>query len=352
LEVGKFGGVFGHGEGIEEGLDIAVHEIGEVMGGVADAMVGDARLREVVGADFGAAVARRDHRLTFRCYGVVMLLERHIVELIAEHLERQFAVFGLFAGYLALNHDARRFMVELDLSFDLVDILSASARGASRLPFEVRRVDLDINLVSLREDSNGGSRGVDAALSLGDRDALDAMDTRLVFKNTISPFGRGRDIEDDLLEATDRAFGERDHLSLEPTELAIFNIHTVEVASEERCLVAASAATDLDRTVFGVLRVRRDKKRAEGVLSLGELRFERFEFLAGKLAEVSVRLRVEEMAGILDIRDQGEVAGLGGDDLLEVGVLLVERDEALAVRYYGGVGYLGFDFLKAGGEGF
>ena len=47
-------------EGGDEIVDVAVHGGGEVVAGVMDAVVGDAVLGEVVGADFFAAVAGAD----------------------------------------------------------------------------------------------------------------------------------------------------------------------------------------------------------------------------------------------------------------------------------------------------
>ena len=46
-------GVLGHLQGIQHLLDVAVHEIAEVVHGEVDAVVGDAVLRVVVGPDLG-----------------------------------------------------------------------------------------------------------------------------------------------------------------------------------------------------------------------------------------------------------------------------------------------------------
>ncbi len=50
-------GVFSHNQVVDAVLDVAVHECGKVIDGIADAVVGDAPLRIVVGANLGAAVA-------------------------------------------------------------------------------------------------------------------------------------------------------------------------------------------------------------------------------------------------------------------------------------------------------
>ena len=56
-------GVLGYGEGIDHRLDVTSEEALQVVGGIADAMVGHTSLREVVGADLGTAVARRNQGL-------------------------------------------------------------------------------------------------------------------------------------------------------------------------------------------------------------------------------------------------------------------------------------------------
>ena len=53
-------GIFGNDEAVDTVLYIAVHKSGEVVNRIIDTMVGDAPLREIVGADFGRPVARRD----------------------------------------------------------------------------------------------------------------------------------------------------------------------------------------------------------------------------------------------------------------------------------------------------
>src|ERR1051326_231877 len=48
---------------VNDGLELAVHNFGELMNGQPNAVVGDAVLGEVVGANFFAAVAATDHGL-------------------------------------------------------------------------------------------------------------------------------------------------------------------------------------------------------------------------------------------------------------------------------------------------
>ena len=56
--------IFRHNQVVDAVLDVSVHEGGEIVDGVVDAVVRDASLRIVVGAFLGGAVASADHRLT------------------------------------------------------------------------------------------------------------------------------------------------------------------------------------------------------------------------------------------------------------------------------------------------
>ena len=59
-ERGQFLGPVGVQQGVEQRAEVALHHLVEVVGGVADAVVGEAVLREVVRADALAAVAGAD----------------------------------------------------------------------------------------------------------------------------------------------------------------------------------------------------------------------------------------------------------------------------------------------------
>ncbi len=56
--------IFRHNQVVDAVLDVSVHEGGEIVDGVVDAVVRDASLRIVLGAYLGGAVAITPHRLT------------------------------------------------------------------------------------------------------------------------------------------------------------------------------------------------------------------------------------------------------------------------------------------------
>src|SRR6266481_4506231 len=76
---------------VDNGLELAIHHIGELVNCEADAVVGDAVLREVVGADLLAAVAAADHRFALFCQGFLLLLHFDFVQARAQDAHALFA---------------------------------------------------------------------------------------------------------------------------------------------------------------------------------------------------------------------------------------------------------------------
>src|SRR5215207_11633720 len=73
-ERGQALGLVGHDQRVDEVIDLADHDVRDVVHGLADAVVRDAVLREVVRPHLVAAVAAADHRLARRGIGRPLLL--------------------------------------------------------------------------------------------------------------------------------------------------------------------------------------------------------------------------------------------------------------------------------------
>src|ERR1700736_6335634 len=93
----------------------------------ADAMVGDAILREVVGADFFAAVAGTDHGLALFGQSFLLLLHFELVEPRAQNAHPLFAVLDLRFLVLATDYGVRGNMRDADRRVRRVDGLAAWA---------------------------------------------------------------------------------------------------------------------------------------------------------------------------------------------------------------------------------
>ena len=134
--------------------------------GVADldagAQILDARLIEHVAADL-IAPAHVGLRVLEHLRGGVALVELELVELRLQHLHGGRAVLVLAALALAGDHDAARHVRDAHRRFGLVHVLTAGAARAVDIGAQVRRIDLDVDVVvDLGRDEHRSERGVAA----------------------------------------------------------------------------------------------------------------------------------------------------------------------------------------------
>src|SRR4051812_31247998 len=219
-ELGELLGLVLARERVDQLVELAVHDAVDLVKGEVDAVVGDAALRKVVGADARGAVARADERFARRGGLRLLLRELLVADARGEHRERFLAVLVLRARVLAFDDDPGRQVRYADGGFGLVDVLAAGARGAEGVDAQLRRVeDYVVQHVGLRQDGDGASRSVDAALCFGLRDALHAVATR--FKLELRIDALPDDARDALLVAADLGGALRDDLDLPAVALGI-----------------------------------------------------------------------------------------------------------------------------------
>src|SRR5205085_9628680 len=136
-------------------------------------MVGNAPLREIIGADALAAIAGADLLLALgRASGIDALLLR-VVDARAQDVHGGGAVLVLRAAVLHHHHDAGRDVGDADCRFRLVDVLAAGAARAHGLDPQVLVLDVDVDILDLGQHGDGCGRGVDTPLRLGVWHALD-----------------------------------------------------------------------------------------------------------------------------------------------------------------------------------
>ena len=114
-------------EGVDGGLEHAFHHHVELVVGEADAVVGEAVLREVVGADLFAAVAGAYLLLAVLGLDLVDALSFDLVEAGAENAHGFFAVLDLRFFVLAGDDGLRRQVGDADRGVGGVDRLAAGA---------------------------------------------------------------------------------------------------------------------------------------------------------------------------------------------------------------------------------
>ena len=223
----------------------------------------------------------------------LLALALELVEARAEDAHRLGAVLELGLLVLHRDDDAGRQVGDPDGGVGRVDALAARAGRAVDVDLEVVLVDLDLDVLDLGHDGDRRGRGVDAALALRLRHALDAVRAALVLEDGVGAVAL--DGEDDLLEAAGLVLARRERLGLEAAPLGVAGQHPVDVARPERRLVAADALAHLDDHVLVVGRVALDERELQLLLELA-----RGGLVVGdELAEVGVGARVVEVGADL-----------------------------------------------------
>ena len=126
-------------------------------------------------------------------------------------------------------------------------------------------LDLEIDVLGLRQHGDGGGRGVDAPAGLGDRHALHAVHARFVLQaGEHALAGDGRH---DLLVAAEIVLREADDLGLPAVQLGVAAVHAEQVGGEQGGLVAAGAGAHLEDGALVVGGVLRQQMHAQLLLA-------------------------------------------------------------------------------------
>ena len=183
---------------------------------------------------------------------------------------------------------------------------------------------------------------MDAALGLGLGHALHPVSAALVLEDRVGALALDR--EGDLLEAADLGAGLGERLGGEAALLGVAGQHLVEIAGEERGLVAAGPGADLDQDVLGVVGVALDHRQAD-------LLFERLEPRRRVLDHLQ-QLRVVAVLGQqlprpLEIVLQLAVLDRQRLRRLQLAVLAADVGVALAVPDHRGIRHLRLELGEA-----
>src|SRR5271165_6535563 len=150
------------------------------MQGETDAVIGHAVLGEVVGANFLAAVAGADHGAALCANRLLLLFEFDLVQARTQYALGFGPVLDLRFFVLAGNDQAGWQVRQTHRGIGGVDRLPAGAGGAECVDPNIFCLQLDFHFIGFRQDRDADGGGVDAALLLGFRNALDAMHAALV----------------------------------------------------------------------------------------------------------------------------------------------------------------------------
>src|SRR5262249_34438925 len=143
--------------------------------------VGDAVLREVVGADLFTAVSAADHRLALFGERVLLLLHLDFVKARTQHAHGFLAVLDLRFLVLAADNGISRNMRDAHGGVRRVHRLAAGPGRAERVDAQVFSFDFDVYVFSFGQNRHRDRRSVYAALLFRGGDALHAVHSALVF---------------------------------------------------------------------------------------------------------------------------------------------------------------------------
>ena len=177
-------------QGVDNGVEFAVHDPVQGVPVVVHAVVGETILREVIGADLFASFAGADLALARGRSFRVRFFDHVGQDARAQKRHGFGAVLRLRAFFHAHNDRAGRLVGNAHRRFGLVHVLSAGAARAHRVDLQVVGINFKVNFFGLRKHGDGGGRSMDAALLFRGRHALDAVHAAFEFERTSKHFSR------------------------------------------------------------------------------------------------------------------------------------------------------------------
>ena len=120
--------------------------------------------------------------------------------------------------------------------------------GAVDIDLEPLRVDGDVDLFGLRQDHDGGGRGVDATLRLGLGDALDTVHAILELQPRVG--APSTNLEDHFFEAAPLRRTLREQVDLPAPRLGVAAVHSKQVRGKQSRLIPTGALANLHDDVL------------------------------------------------------------------------------------------------------
>ena len=118
------------------------------MNGKTDAVISEAVLGKVIGADLFAAVARADHSLALLGQGLLLLLHLDFVEPRTQHAHTFFAVFDLRFFILAAHDRIGGKVRDADSRVSSIHRLATGSGRTEGVDAEVFGFNLDVDVFS------------------------------------------------------------------------------------------------------------------------------------------------------------------------------------------------------------
>ena len=208
---------------------------------------------------------------------------------------------------------------------------SGTGRAEEVEPYVVP-AEVHVELSGLGEHGHGSGRSLDTSLGLGLGNPLHAVHAGLVFHDPVHAVAAA-ELEHYLLEASGSSGCLVGDLYLPAPRLGEMLVHAEKVAREDRCLVAAGTATDLDYRVLGIVGVGGNQQQLYLLLLPGNAGLELRSLLPGHLAELLVLFVDEYVLGRGEVVYHFLIFLSCRYDRFEFLVVLVELHVFLHVRH-------------------
>src|SRR5438093_4689801 len=170
---------------------------------------------------------------------------------------------------------------------------------------------------------------MDAALRLGLRDALDAVDAALVFEAAIGT--AASHLEDYLLEAAEVALVGVEDLDRPAPSLRVAAVHAEEIARKQCRFITAGCRPDFDDDILLVEGVSGNQGTLQPFLDELQPQFIAFDFVACERDEHRVGTIVQNGARLVEGLAEVPVFAENAHDLLHGGMLARERLQAIII---------------------
>ena len=307
-------------------------------------MVGQPRLREVVGPNPLGAVAGADHTLARRGDLGVLFLLGALQQPRTQDFQGLGLVLVLRFFVLATHDQIARQVGDAHRGIGRVHALPAGTGRAEHVDAQVFFVDVDVHLVGLGQHGHGDRGGVDAARRLGFGHTLDTMDAALEFEPAVGvvPIHHA----DDFLEAAQAGRTRTEDFHAPLPLFGIVRIHPKQVRGEQAGFLAAGAGPDFQQHVLFVQRVLGQQQESQLVFECRSALAEFFDLAVGHLAQFGVAI-VEQGAAVFQIGTDFPPLAETGHDFLEPRVLLGELGVLLGVAGHFGQTQAAFDVFVA-----
>ena len=224
-------------------------------------MVGDAALREIIGADALVALTRAHLRATVLGVFALGLRTVKIIQAGFEHAHGFFFILQLAFFILTGDHQPGGHVRDAHGGVCTVDVLTAVTGRAVGIDADILLTDFHFHVLGLGQHGHGGGGGVDAAAGFGDGHALDAVYAGFKLEAREGAAARQRD--HGFLYAAKLGIADIGDGSAHPAALGVAQIHAQKERGKQTGFLAACARAYFQNDVAVVVGIFGNKKKLE-----------------------------------------------------------------------------------------